>query len=242
MKNMFVCLGLATLIMLVSGCSDDDNPIIGGGGTTAGFQDTTIWDDAGSFWKTTIIADTATGYFYFGDTSGTAKGNNALTWHIAMYRNIINLNGGDYTTENGDVIGADLGAVNFDNVIITDTAGVTWIEDNNDYFFGGNWYTYNHPMFVVNQRVWLMADADGDNFIKFRIDSLVGAAQPPDMGTVYFTYYYQPQAGSTDLSGATKIDSLVVGSGTGYYDFSSGSQVTPAEPFNSTDWDISFSM
>jgi len=92
----------------------------------------------------------------------------------------------------------------------------------------------------ANGNVWSMVDAEGDNFIKFRIDSMVGAAMPPDMGTVHMTYFYQATADSRDLSGATSEVTIPVGAVKTYFDFSTGATVTPADPMNSTAWDIAF--
>jgi hypothetical protein len=86
-----------------------------------------------------------------------------------------------------------------------------------------------------------MLDAEGDNYVKFQIDSLVGAGAPPNMGTVYLTYFYQATPNSTDLSGSTMTGMVTAGMGTGYFDFSSGQAVIPADPSNSTEWDLAFS-
>ncbi len=93
----------------------------------------------------------------------------------------------------------------------------------------------------MTRYVYTMTDAGGDNFVKLRIDSLVGAGQPPNMGTVWISYYYQPTSGSPDLSGTIETASITAGSGAGYFDFSTGSQVTPSDPANSSDWDLCFS-
>ena len=92
----------------------------------------------------------------------------------------------------------------------------------------------------MTRNVYLMLDAEGDNYVKFRIDSLVGGGMPPDMGTVFLTYFFQSEAGNTDLTGATTTVSLDVGMGKVYFDFSSGNQVFPMDPANSTDWDLMF--
>jgi len=158
-----------------------------------------------------------------------------------MRREAIKLNGGTSTENAGDVVGADLGQVAFDNVTIADTAGATWIPDAIDYFIS-EWYTYNpvtHAL-AANQFVYSMVDAGGHNYLKFRVDSMVGAGMPPDMGTVWISYYYQPTADSRALDGTIQEASINVGPGTGYFDFSSGMQVTPTTPANSTAWDIAF--
>jgi hypothetical protein len=124
---------------------------------------------------------------------------------------------------------------------MADTVGATWTADAVDFFID-NWYEYDtitHQL-TANGNVWSMVDAEGDNYIKFRIDSIVGAGMPPDMGTIHITYFYQSTPSSTDLSGATSEIAIPVGAVKTYFDFSSGTTVTPASPENSTEWDIAF--
>jgi hypothetical protein len=85
-----------------------------------------------------------------------------------------------------------------------------------------------------------MLDASGHHYVKFQIDSLAGADNVPDMGTVYMKYFYQANADDKDLSGTVVEVSFDVGSSAAYFDFSSGTTVTPADPSNSLDWDIKF--
>jgi hypothetical protein len=199
------------------------------------------------YWSSTIDASSYDSYMGFSfttkDTTLSAlAGIEAVGWDIAFRREAIKLNGGASSNNGGDVEATDLGVVLFGDVVIADTTGVSWTSDAVEYFID-DWYDYNpisHTL-AANGNVYSMIDAEGDNYVKFRIDSLVGAGMPPDMGTVYLTYYYQPTANSLDLSGATSEVAIVVGMNTAYFDFSSGATVTPATPANSTEWDIAFS-
>jgi len=213
-------------VLLAAGCSDDDN----GTGPVDGETAATV----------TIDATDHENYAHFSLTTGTTV-TEADDWHVAFRRTAIKLNGGLSATGGGSVQGANLDVVDYEDVSIDDTAGVTWQEDDVDYFMD-EWYDYNYQTHELsaNQYVYSMVDAEGDNYAKFQVDSIVGAGMPPDMGTVWLTYYYQPTAGSSDLSGATSTASITIGAGTGYFDFSSGSQVTPATPSSSTEWDIAF--
>ncbi len=233
---------LIALLALGLGCSSDDNPVNPDNETPA-FSDTTVWNSTDGVWQTTIDASSydQAAYFSFSAATGTPK-LAATNWDLSFMRTNINLNGGASSEDGGAVVGANLGQVNYDDVTIADTAGATWVEDQL-YSVINEWLTYNpvtHEL-GMTKYVYSMMDAEGDNYIKFRIDSIVGAGQPPSMGTVWMTYYYQPTANSRDLSGQTQTASINVGSGTGYFDFSSGSQVTPANPGASTDWDLAFS-
>jgi hypothetical protein len=229
-----VVLSLAALI----GCSSDKDPV-SSKPTTPANTPTSAWIDTG-FWRTTVDATDTVVYAGY---SFITKDTSSSDWDMAFRRDVVKLNGGSSTTNSGDAMGVNLGVVDFADVGISDTTGVTWLEDADGYFID-NWYDYNpntHAL-TANRNVYSMVDAEGDNYVKFRIDSLVGAGMPPNMGTVYITYYYQPTANSRDLSGATSSAAITVGSGTGYFDFSSGSVVTPADPTTSTDWDLAFSM
>lgn len=232
--SLAIVLSLAALI----GCSSDKDPV-SSKPTTPSPTPTSVWVDTG-FWRSTVDATSTTDFTGY---SFTSKDTSTGAWDVAFRRDEVKLNGGTSSTDGGDAVGVSLGVVDFNDVTLADTAGVTWIEDGIGYFID-DWYNYNpntHAL-TANRNVYSMVDAEGDNFVKFRIDSLVGAGMPPDMGTVYITYYYQPTAHSHDLSGATSSAAITVESGTGYFDFSSGSVVTPADPTTSTDWDLAFSM
>ena len=240
----FLALATVLVFTVVIGCSDDDNPA-GPTNNPPSNTATSTWIDSG-FWRTALNASSYDNFMGFSfatkDTtmSGLAKVT-ATGWDIAFRREAVKLNGGSSTSNGGDAEGADLGAVAFADVTMADTAGVSWMDDAIEYFIN-DWYNYNpttHEL-TPNRNVYSMVDAEGDNYVKFRIDSLVGAGMPPDMGTVHITYYYQPTADSRDLSGTSSTAVIPVEMGTGYFDFSTGSVTTPATPASSTDWDIAF--
>ena len=52
------------------------------------------------------------------------------------------------------------------------------------------------------------------------------------------TYFYQSTANSKDLSGATTEIAISVGAEHAYFDFSTGTEVSPIDPTNSLNWDI----
>ena len=231
-----LALAVAASLVAIIGCSDD-NPVKPKDNRPANTA-TSTWNDSG-FWRTTVDASSTTVYKGF---SFTTKDTTTSSWDIAFRRDVVKLDGGASTTTGGDATGANLGVVAFSGVTLGDTAGTAWTADAIEYFIN-NWYDYNpisHSL-TANRNVYSMVDAEGDNYVKFQIDSLVGAAQPPNMGTVYLKYYYQPTAASLSLNGATTSISIPVNSGTAYFDFSSGTVVTPADPTNSTEWDIAFS-
>jgi hypothetical protein len=232
-------LALAGLLILGIGCSDDDNPT--GGGGDLEFTDTTVYDAAADVYRTTLDASEhgEKAYFSFADALAGIPKPLAGTWDITFSRTNINLNGGFSAEAGGTVVGASLGDVNFDSVSIEDTVGVEWQSDELAPAIN-EWYSYNYVTHQLDMThyVYTMLDAEGDNFVKLRVDSIVGAGQPPSMGTVYITYYYQPTANSSDLSGNVQSAAIVVGSGMGYFDFSSGQQVNPTTPSTSTGWDI----
>ncbi len=245
MKHLLISLALVFLLSSVMGCGED-NPT---GSNTPPPPDntaTSTWNETGGYWSTVVNASDYDSFMHFSfatkDTvSGVTSKPAADLWDIAFRREVVKLNGGTSTSNNGDVVGADLGTVNFDDVTIADTSGVTWVADFIDYFID-EWYQYNpitHQL-TTTRYVYSMLDASGHHYVKFQVDSMVNAAQPPDMGTVWLTYYYQPDVDSRSLPGPTSEASINVGPGTGYFDFSTGTQVTPADPSNSVDWDIAF--
>ncbi len=244
MKNSILAFGMALLLMFVWGCSDDDNPV------TPNLPENTVtstWDEEFGYWETLVNGSDYDNYTYFSfgtqDTVTTATPKVLVDgWDIAFRREVVMLNGGSSAANGGDAVGADLGVVDFAGITIDDTVGVIWVEDAIDYFMD-DWYIYNTQTHVmsITENVYSMLDAGGENYLKFRVDSLVGGGQPPNMGTVHITYYYQSTASSRDLSGATSQAAITVGMETGYFDFSSGSQVTPMDPASDLGWDIGFS-
>jgi len=234
--SLLTVLAMAAMLMMWVGCSDDDdNPVGPGGGDTA----LTFMVNATSYDDYTYFSLSA------GDTlAGGVPKPLATGWDIAFRRDAVMLNGGTSTTNNGDVEAYDLGAVNYDDVTIGDTVGITWMADGIDNFID-SFYIYNgqtHQL-TANNFVWSMVDAEGDNYIKFKVDSMVGAGMPPSMGTVHLTYFYQSTASDPDLSGTTTHGTVVVDAQhgyKGYFDFSTGAQVIPFDPMAGTDWDIAF--
>ena len=241
MKNLIFTLGVSALLLFTLGCSDNDNPV-NPGDTPPDNTATSTWIEAGEYWQSTINASDYDEYACFSfatrDTvTDAATGN----WDIGFRREVVKLNGGSSAVNGGDALGTSLGSEDFGLVSIDDTTGVSWTPDVIDHFID-EWYDYNpvtHEL-TANQNVYSMVDAGGANYLKFRVDSIVGAGMPPDMGTVHITYFYQNTADSRDLSGAVTQAAITVGSGTGYFDFSSGAQVNPIDPENSLDWDIGF--
>ncbi len=243
MKRLLMAVGFAALIAGVAGCSDDNTPT--GSGHSGAYRDTTLYSAADSVYTTKINASSHTDPQYYSfDSMVTALPKIALTtadWDISMLRYTLNLNGGASAENSGSVEGAKLSTTNFDAVTIADTTGAHWAEDTAKLIVD-NWYIYNfqtHSL-AMNDYVYTMVDAEGDNFIKFKIDSLIGPGQS-SMGTVKLIYVYQPTANLNSLTGTPDTALITVGSGTGYFDFSSGAAVTPPNPETSTGWDISFS-
>lgn len=246
MKKWLILLAAMMLLLGAVGCSDDDDGPTGGGNTNT---ETSVWNATGGYWSSNIDATSTEAFTYFSFTTkdtatiATAKaaGGFATGWDIAFRREEVKTNGGSSATNGGDVEAVSLGVVDFGAVTIADTTGVSWESDVIEHFID-EWYDYNpqtHSL-TINQYVYSMVDATGEHYVKFQVDSIVGGGAPPAMGTVYMKYFYQTAASSLDLSGATTSVSFVAGSTPVYFDFSSGGLVTPADPANSLDWDISF--
>ncbi len=245
MKNLLLLMSAAFLLVFVVGCSDDDNPVAPDDNPQD--TETSTCNESGGYWQSLVNGASYDEYGYFSfATRDTVSGGTpkllANDWDIAFRREAIMLNGGSSADNGGDVEGADLGVVDFDAVTIDDTAGVSWTSDAVDYFID-EWWEYNPDTHVLtfSQYVYSMVDAGGHNYLKFRVDSLVGAGSSPQMGTVYITYFYQTEADSRSLAGDLSHASITVGMETGYFDFSTGSQVTPTDPASSLEWDIGFS-
>lgn len=230
---------LMSMLVLAIGCSDDD-PV---GPTPLVVTEGSIWGSANGYWSTVIDAsgeDEYKEYAFIGWDTATSTDTSTVApaWDVAFKRKNIKINGLD------DVEAAKLDAVTFANATIADTAGLTW-EGASVVPFIDNWNTYtgppNHEV-LPNRNVYSMVDASGEHYVKFQIDSLEdgGVMGQTDMGTVHITYFYQTTASSTDLSGAVTSTSFVVGTNKVYFDFSTGSAVTPTTPTNSTEWDLAF--
>jgi len=239
MMRILTLLSLALLVVLAVGCSDDNNPTNSGTNPVA-FTDTTWYDAAAGVYRSQIDASSQDNAAYFSFADATTK--SAADWDLSFERYVVNTNSGASAEGTGHVEAAVLKDRTYESVTLADTAGANWMVDTLAYAIDG-WYFYNpttHAL-AVNGRVFSMLDAEGDNYIKLRVDSMVGNGMPPNMGTVYMTYFYQSTPNSLDLSGATQSVVIPVGANTVYFDFSSGQVVTPADPLNSTAWDIGFS-
>lgn len=249
MTKLTTILGLL-LVLAMAGCSSDD-PVSAPPPTTINPGESVTTYDGTDY--TTETNATDAGAFAGVDfaaemTSANSKSGSPVAaandWDIAFRREVIKLNGGN-SSEGRDLEAMDLGAASYDGVTAADTVGKSWTSDAVDYFISG-WYNYNpqtHSL-TMNQYVFSMVDAEGDNYVKFRVDSIVGGGAPPAMGTVWITYYYQDTTNSRNLAGATQTGSIVVDQAhgyIGYFDFSAGAQTTPAVPATATNWDIAFS-
>jgi hypothetical protein len=201
-----------------------------------------VWDNAG-FWKTTVNASSYStpAYYSFVKKDTTTPGGTDSLWDIALQRSELKTNSG-VSVDGGDVKGIALTSTDFAAVTAADTVGKTWKTDKVLYFIN-NWYDYNvntHQI-TYNRRVYTMNDATGHYYIKFQIDSLSGAGAPPNMGTVYLSYYYNTTPDSKVLNGTISHVAIPVASNTVYFSFASGTTVTPADPKTSTGWDLMFS-
>jgi hypothetical protein len=233
----------ALTILALAGCSSTSNPV---NPPSPQGTNTTVWTPSGGsdgYWTANVNATSFTtpAYYSFAKRDTVTPGGTDSLWNIAIQRTEFKTNSG-ISVDGGDVKGIALTSTDFAAVAATDTVGKSWKVDGVSYFIS-NWYNYNintHQL-INNRNVYTMNDATGHHYIKFRIDSLVGAGMPPDMGTVYLTYYYNPTVDSKTLSGATSQVVIPVGSNTVYFSFASGTVVTPADPKTSTGWDLMFS-
>lgn len=244
MKNLLIPSLTIALLGLVAGCSDDDGGPTGPGNVNPAPQnvDTTVFDATNSYFVTTLTAKQAEAAVDFSDLS-SAKSSLAGAWDIKFANSVINLNGGA-SADGGDVFAFDLGEVAFDEVTAADSAGVDWVQDELQHIVN-EWYSYNFQthQLVMTGNVYTLTDAEGDNYIEFRVDSITGGGQPPAMGTVWFTYFYNTTANNKTLTGTPVVGSVLVNQASGYwgyFDFSAGAQVYPANPATSTGWDIGF--
>jgi len=242
MKQLTSLFAVLLLMAALTGCSDDDD---NGVAPLPDGTETSTWNASGGYWESTLDAS---GYDDFTPFSFTSKDTvsagipkpMADVWDIAFRREIVKLNGGSSTTNEGDASGVDLGMVGFDAVTITDTTGVTWSEDAIGYFIN-DWYVYAGPPtheFTINRNVYSLVDASGLHYVKFQIDSVIGGGAPPSMGMVYMKYFYQPIQSSKHLNGAAVEVSFEAGATPVYFDFSAGATVTPADLATSLEWDL----
>lgn len=243
MKRILTLMLVFALLALFAGCSDDDDDkIVDPGGDTT--VDTTIYNAGTGVFTTTIDGSSHTekAYYSMDEHAANPTMAAAVNWDLSFQRTNINLNGGAGSDDSRNVVGAVIMDKAFENVTIADTTGLVWAEDTAKLVVDA-WYIYNSGTHQLDmtRNVYTMIDAEGDNYIKFQVDSVVDGGMPPDMGTLWMTYYYNPTANSTALSGTVTTGSINVGAGTGYFDFSAGAQVTPSNPSSSNGWDIAVS-
>ncbi len=199
------------------------------------------WDESAQAWRVVVDATSFDTPRTFNLTTGLS---NDSDWQIQFQRFNVSLNGG--VTGSGGVVGYDFtdslsfAAASTLNARVVE-GNDEWVEDEYDLQID-NWFDYDFQTFqlTINQNVYSMWDASGEHGVKFRVDSLVGAGMPPDMGTAYITYFYQTMAGNVSLIGPTQQMVVPIGPAPAYVDFSSGGKVFPSDPANSTDWDLRF--
>lgn len=245
-KKLLVLLPLLIIVAILA-CSDENNnnPI------TPDDTPTSTWNNDGQYWQSVLDATSGADYAYFSfatQDTVTLTGDeaaNSSNWDIAFKRDYVILNGGVSGAKG--VEGVDLAEAgspdSTDFAVVIDTSDITgsdWQADRYNLVVD-DWYDYDPVSHTldVNRNVYVLKDAAG-NYVKFQVIGMAGGGMPPDMGSVTFRFVYAAD-GSSDVSGAPDTVSIDVGSGTGYVDFSTGSEVTPADPMESLDWDIAFS-
>lgn len=250
MKYLLFSLCLVLGLFLFAGCSNDDD-----NGTNVPteepFANKTVLDQSGTFWVTTLDASSYDENVYYSFstkdvvnlTDEQAASSNA--WDIAIQRDAVKINGGE--SGPAGMSGVDL--VDLGEATAGEFASVTdavlpnidqsdWVQDGTASAVDSIWH-YNFQTHQLNptRYLYILKDAAG-YLVKFQVYDIYDAQMPPAMGMIVIKYVYQPVAQSTDLSGATIVDTVDGTSGAFYYDFSSGGVVTPADPTNSTAWDI----
>jgi len=241
----FMAFLLLVLSVLMFACSKDKSTTPTGPDDTA----TSTWVADGGYWRSLVDATSSDHYVYFSfatQDTVTLTDEQAAdddSWDIAFKRYHIKLNGGISGAQN--VVGADLEEIGSDNgtdfaavIDTSDMTGHSWVEDGYNLIVN-EWYSYNpqtHQLVPTNY-VYIIKDAEG-KYVKFQVIGMEGGSMPPDMGSV--TCRFVHAGNGTDISGVPDTVTLDVGTGTGYVDFSTGTEVTPADPSMSTVWDIAF--
>ena len=244
-KKLLILMPLFMLVVILA-CSDkkSNNPI------APEDTETSTWNSEGGYWESIVDATDSLSFAYFSlaseDTVSLTgdEASNSPNWDIGFERDRVILNGGVSGTKG--VKGVDLETLGSpdgtDFAAVTDTSEVSegdWQADQYNLVVD-DWYDYDpvsHSL-DVNRNVYVLKDAVG-NYVKFQVISMEGGGMPPDMGTVTFRFV-RAADGSSDISGTPDTISIDVGSETGYADFSTASEVTPADPMESLDWDIAF--
>jgi hypothetical protein len=210
---------------------------------------TTYWNDGG-YWETTVNATSASQYAYYGFshrdtlTLTPEQAANDTSWNIAFERSNVILNSG--VSGPGNTVAIDLASMGrmdstdfmgFNNPMsLPDSA---WTADSYSLVID-DWYSYNHNnrMLTPTRYVYIMKDANS-NYVKFQIIGIDHPGMPPSMGTITILYDFA----GTSPSFTGDPDTLVFDASSGgpiYVDFSAGSVTNPADPRNSTDWDLEF--
>ncbi len=247
MKRLLVSLSVIGLLGFIVGCSDDDDGPTGPGGGSNISSDSTFFDSANGWFVSSVDgSDTAAGTFGTLDFSANTSSPMALAedWDLKFRRQYINTNGGA-SADGGNIYTHDLGVVNYDSVDATDTAGISWAQDVFQHAIN-EWYVYGGPGNIVyTQYVYTLRDVEADNWIEFRVDSLVATSggPPPSEYVAYISYFYNDTAQAKSLTGQTVVDSIEVSAANGYkgfYDFSEGMQITVGDAATSMEWDLYF--
>ena len=95
------------LLLVLSGCSDDDNPTGSNPPPAAVAGVVSVLDSATGIWTTTADASEADSPASFLFADALASGKPAAAWDILFARSNINLNGGA-SADGGSVVAADL--------------------------------------------------------------------------------------------------------------------------------------
>ncbi|HSH00435.1 MAG TPA: HmuY family protein [candidate division Zixibacteria bacterium] len=238
-----LAIAAACVALALTGCNDKKPTNSGTGPTPPALGEAQIqWDNTNDAWLTILNANDptmATKVYYSFSASNVvtpADPDNSTDWDLAFsYTDI-------YVNPNFKSVNlTDMGMMkNFMDVGMMDMPDTSQFMGSAVQYVVDDWYIYNfmtHQLTMTNY-VYTMLDAGGANYAKFRIDSITNAAAPPSMGTIWISYVYQPVAGNADLSGAVQTASLDGSSGMVYFDFSTGSSATPANPETSMDWDF----
>lgn len=238
------------VLLLIAGCSSDSDKGTNTPEPTP-FSNKTVQSSSGNYWISTLDASSYDTYVYYSFATKDVvnltdeQAASSTEWDIALRREVVKLNGG----ESGP---AGMSGVDLEEMSLADAGaftGVTssvlsnistgdWITDGKSAAVDSVWHynTQTHQL-SPSQYVYILKDAVG-HLVKFQITGIYDAQMPPAMGMIIIKYFYQPDLNSTLLSGTPEIDTVDGTTGSFYYDFSSGSVVTPADPSNSTEWDI----
>ncbi len=241
-----ILLSLLLSLVILTGCSNDDST----GPGTPDNTTTTTWDGVGQFWVTTLDATSYDQYTYYSFEDRDvvpltdAQAATSMDWDIAFKRAFIKSNGGvsgPGGATSVDLVESGIVAANkFTEVTADDVDQLTsdqWMEDSYDLALDSLWiYNPITHQLLPKQYVYVLSDAEG-HFVKFQLLGSFDDQQPPAQGKMILKYFYQPTLNDSSLVGTAEIDTVDAPNGF-YYDFSSGQQVTPVDPQNSTAWDI----